>query len=398
MNFAAASKFDPALMERAGILARSEGRSEWYDRFRGRVMIPICDEIGRVIAFTGRILNPEASPAKYVNSPETPLFRKSRVLFALHLARRAIVDARRAILCEGQIDTIRCHLAGIENAVAAQGTAVTEDHARLLRRYSDEVVLMLDADAAGQNAALRSAELLIAAELGVRIAALPPGEDPDSLIRTAGRAAVERVIEQAVPAVVFLVNLQEARGELASEAGIARVVRAALDLAAAAPSPTQQELLLRQAADRLRLTETALRGQLQRLQGSRRYPTAPTAANGAAAEAPTTHPADEVGALSTIVRNPALLPLFRSFLPERLFVDAVCARLFRLALSVPPDRWLAEACAPSEEPEVGRLLSQLLAETALETVRREIYTDERAAREPLREIDRLDPNRTEPVS
>ena len=387
LKFAAARKYDPALLEKAGILARAEGRADVYDRFRGRIMIPICDELGRVIAFTGRILHPEASPAKYVNSPETPLFRKSRVLFALHLARRAIVDARRAVLCEGQIDTIRCHLAGLENAVAAQGTAITEEHARILRRYADEIVLMLDADTAGQNAALRSAELLIASELSVRVAALPPGEDPDSLIRKAGRAAVERAIEQAVPALVFLVNLQEARGELASEAGIARVTRAVLKLIAAAPSPTHQERLLRQAAARLRLSDAALRQDLHRIVGARR---GRTDLSVEAAETHPEHPADEIGALRTALRNPSLLPLFRSFLPERLFLDAICARLYRLILSVPSNQLTAEACAPSEAPEVGRLLSQLLSEIESETVRREIYTDEHAARDYILKLWRND--------
>lgn len=387
LKFAAARKIEPALLERAGVLARSEGRSDLYDRFRGRVMIPICDELGRVIAFTGRILNPEASPAKYVNSPETPLFRKGRVLFALHLARRAIVDARQAILCEGQIDTIRCHLAGIENAVAAQGTAVTDEHARILKRYADEVILMLDADTAGQNAALRSAELLIGAELSVRIAALPAGEDPDSLIRKAGRAAVERVIEQARSAVEFLLDVQAARGELASEAGVARAARSALELIAASPSPTHRDLMLRQAAARLRLSESSLREQLRRVIRARAVRRDYEAE---AEETPPTHPPDEVGALRTLLRNPGLLGQYRAFLPERLFVDADCARLYRLFLAEPPERWTAEACAPTEAPEVGRLLAQLCAENEAQLGKREIYTDEDALRDYILKLWRND--------
>jgi len=142
LAWGASKKYPPEALETAGLLLRGDsarGRGgEWWDRFRNRVMFPIRDEQGRVIGFSGRVLRAEDHPAKYVNSPETPLFHKSRVLYAIDQARHAIIDARQAILCEGQIDTLRCHLAGLTNVVAAQGTAVTEEHARILKRYADE--------------------------------------------------------------------------------------------------------------------------------------------------------------------------------------------------------------------------------------------------------------------
>ncbi|HEY8240720.1 MAG TPA: DNA primase, partial [Kiritimatiellia bacterium] len=138
--------YQPAQLELAGVLTRREESDEPYDRFRNRVMVPIRDDQGRVIAFSGRIMEADAKAAKYVNSPETPLFRKGRVLYALDKAKRPILESRTAILCEGQIDVIRCHAGGITTAVAAQGTALTEDHARLLKRYADAVVLVMDAD------------------------------------------------------------------------------------------------------------------------------------------------------------------------------------------------------------------------------------------------------------
>ncbi len=188
---------DLAVAVQAGVILRKEGTDRHYDRFRGRLMFPICDEQGRVIAFSGRTLDADAKTAKYVNSPETPLFTKGRVFYGLDKARREITDAGRAVICEGQLDLIACHAAGVRNAVAPQGTALTPEQARLLKRYCDEAVLCFDADAAGQNAAVRSLDGLLAAGLAVRVAAIPAPHDPDSFIREHGAEAFRAMLEGA---------------------------------------------------------------------------------------------------------------------------------------------------------------------------------------------------------
>jgi DNA primase len=160
--------------------------SDVYDRFRGRLMFPICNDVGEVIAFSGRILTGDTETAKYLNSPETPLFRKGSILFGLHKTKRALIEAESAIVCEGQLDLITLFEAGLTNVVAPQGTAFTESQARILKRYVSEVVLCFDADNAGQKAAERSLEPLLENDLVVRVAEMPPGEDPDSLVRTEG--------------------------------------------------------------------------------------------------------------------------------------------------------------------------------------------------------------------
>jgi DNA primase len=165
--------------------------SDVYDRFRARIMFPICNDVGEVIAFSGRLLQGDAQAAKYVNSPETPLFRKGNVLFGLHKTKRALIDANRAIVCEGQLDLITLFEAGITNVVAPQGTAFTESQGRLLKRFVDEVILCFDADAAGQKAAERSLDALLQNDLNVRVLEMPPGEDPDSLVRRDGREKFE---------------------------------------------------------------------------------------------------------------------------------------------------------------------------------------------------------------
>ena len=171
--------------------------SDVYDRFRGRLMFPICNDVGEVIAFSGRILKSEAESAKYLNSPETPLFRKGSILFGLHKTKRGLIDAGCAIVCEGQLDLITLFEAGLTNVVAPQGTAFTEGQARILKRYVNEVVLCFDADAAGQKAAERSLEPLLENNLVVRVAEMPPGEDPDSLIRKEGAEKFSARIQAA---------------------------------------------------------------------------------------------------------------------------------------------------------------------------------------------------------
>ena len=185
----------------------SNAKRTSYDRFRGRIMFPICNDIGEVIAFSGRLLKDEEGTAKYLNSPETPLFRKGNVLFGLHKTKRALIETNCAVVCEGQLDLIALYEAGIANVVAPQGTAFTESQARVLKRFVDEVVLCFDADAAGQKAAERSLEALLqkdrawfnafAYQLTVRIAEMPVGEDPDSLIRREGKEAFEKRVAEA---------------------------------------------------------------------------------------------------------------------------------------------------------------------------------------------------------
>ncbi len=197
VNWAVSRKYAPHDVEKAGLIVRKDNSGHYYDRFRGRLMFPICDEQGRVIAFSGRLLQPDAKAAKYVNSPETPIFSKSRVFYGLDKARRALLEAGSAVVCEGQLDMIACFMAGVENVVAPQGTAFTADHARILKRYASEAVLCFDSDEAGQNATLRSLDGLLESGLAVRVATIPAPDDPDSYIKAQGAQAFRSLIDQA---------------------------------------------------------------------------------------------------------------------------------------------------------------------------------------------------------
>ena len=160
-------------------------------------MFPICDEQGRVVGFSGRVLSGDEKTAKYVNSPETPIFTKSKIFFGLDKSKRAILDAGYAIICEGQLDLIACFTNGVQNIVAPQGTAFTEQHARIIKRYANEVVLCFDSDNAGQNAIVRSLDHLLASDLAVRVAVVPSPHDPDSFIKANGGEAFRKLVENA---------------------------------------------------------------------------------------------------------------------------------------------------------------------------------------------------------
>jgi DNA primase len=179
--------------EQAGLLARKRGH---YDRLRGRVVFPISDVRGRIIGFGGRALSAGQEP-KYLNTPESPIFRKREVLYGFPFALEAIRRAERAIICEGYFDRLALHRAGLAEGLATCGTALTLEHARQLRRRTRQVVLLFDGDEAGRKAVERALEVLLPEGLRVRCAALPPGEDPDTLLAARGAEALRALVESA---------------------------------------------------------------------------------------------------------------------------------------------------------------------------------------------------------
>jgi len=282
IEHAAGKKFSAELLEIAGLALRRDSGDGFYDRFRGRLMFPIGDEQGRTVGFSGRILTDEKDQPKYVNSPETPIFQKGRILFALHKARRAIIDQACAVVCEGQIDTISCHEAGIENAVAPQGTALTEQHARILKRYAEEAVLMFDADAAGQNAIVRSAEPLWDAGVVIRVAVLPQGHDPDSFVKAFGADKLRELIAGAPSFFEYLLDRLCKQHDPRSERGKLQIGRQMAEWLARIPNPILLATYAQRTTRQLDISEDALRREVAKLSGARRgQRDVPDADNGA---------------------------------------------------------------------------------------------------------------------
>jgi DNA primase len=233
-------------------------RSRCYDRFRHRLMFPITNDLGEVIAFSGRQINPNATGGKYVNSPESPLFSKGSILFGLSKSKRSIARSRQAIVLEGQIDLITAFEAGIENVTAPQGTALTERHAVLLKRFAEEVILFFDADAAGERAAERALEILYAAGLQVRIGVMPAGEDPDSLIRKGGVEAFRTLIAEAKDFFEFEIDRGLAGAGNQSVARRVALARRVAQFAGLVPDPVLRDTMIMRLAQRLGLPRESL--------------------------------------------------------------------------------------------------------------------------------------------
>ncbi len=187
----------------AGMAKSENGKT--YDRFRGRIMFPIFDSAGRPVAFSGRILVDDGKSAKYLNSPETELFNKSKILYGYHKAKQAIRKFDFSIIVEGQMDLLMCHQAGFSNAVATSGTALTRDHLTLLQRISNNVIMCFDSDTAGHNATLRAWALALSSSMEVKIAQISKGKDPADLILL-GSDLFKDSLKKAVSLIDFLLD------------------------------------------------------------------------------------------------------------------------------------------------------------------------------------------------
>ncbi len=263
LDFLSTRKFSREEISQSGLASSKEDSDALYSRFRGRVMFPIRNDYGEVIAFSGRVLDPEAKAAKYVNSPETPLFSKGKILYGLDKTKRALIEANAAIVCEGQLDLISAYEAGVKHVIAPQGTAFTGDQARLLRRFVETVLLCFDSDKAGQQATARSLPALLSQGLSVRVVSLPEGEDPDSLIRTKGPEAFLEVVSQAKDFFDHATARAEAAGELADPAGKSRLVRLLGPPLALVQDPSLREALLGRLASRLGIPQQAIRSAMK---------------------------------------------------------------------------------------------------------------------------------------
>ena len=275
--------FELADIAKAGLLIERE-RTEstnYYDRFRHRLMFPIHDASGRVIAFGGRILsdaNTDQGQAKYINSPEGPLFHKSSVLYAFHLARSEVSKTGSLIITEGYMDAIALHEAGFGNTVATLGTALTAQHITLLRRLSPQIVyLCFDGDSAGMKAALRSAPLFAAHNLDVRVIALPAEDDPDTFVKRNGAPAFEAAIKEAKLLAQYRLEQAVVPFDWTILAERKNAVRAGAQVIAEAPNATERDAYVMWLAhqwaraenvtesDRLRMLEDAVRSDVRQI-------------------------------------------------------------------------------------------------------------------------------------
>ncbi|MFQ5612587.1 MAG: DNA primase [Anaerolineae bacterium] len=286
--------YDQADLISAGLIIKSEDSPSSYDRFRDRLMIPIHNGQGQVIGFGARALQANQVP-KYLNSPQTPLFDKSATVYGLHLARKGIRDSGRAVIVEGYMDVLQAHQAGQTNVVAQMGTALTEPQLKLLKRYTKNFVLALDADTAGDAATLRGIDVARAAldrervavptarglirheerlDADIRIATLPPGKDPDDLLKESVEAW-QAVIDGAVPVIDFYFEMVSRDLDLATAKGKSQAVRELVPVLRDIGDPVAREHYLQKLARLVRIDERTLAAELEGRPPPRRAPQPP---------------------------------------------------------------------------------------------------------------------------
>ncbi len=272
-DFLEARGADARIAEQAGLLIKQPRKSGHYDRFRDRLMCPIAQTNGEVVGFSGRLLTegPEAEKAgaKYINSPESTIYKKSKQLFGIYQARDAFRSAGHAILVEGNFDVIRLHEHGFAQAIAPLGTALTDDQALRLRRLTGQVYLLYDGDRAGRAATLKGLQTLLSQDVSVRIASLPAGEDPDSLIGRDGPEALAQVLTRAQPAIEYFIHEVWVRADRSAE-GRARTMNEAAQVLKSISDPTQRDFAVGTLATALDVEESTLRRGLRRALQSQR--------------------------------------------------------------------------------------------------------------------------------
>ena len=257
LQVATRRKFSPQILERAGLVLANQKGSGFYDRFRNRITFPIHAATGRPVAFGARALDPNEQ-AKYINSPETPVYNKSATLYGLWRNRDAIRDAGVALVVEGYMDLIALAQYGIENAVASSGTALTTDQARLLRRYAPKTILIFDGDTAGATAAMRGIGSLFEVGLEVRVVTLPEDHDPDSYVRAHGPDGLLRLTKNAASAIDFLMEQFAQRDDLSTIDGKTRTANALAELVGRIKDNALKQLVIKDIAEKIGIDEETL--------------------------------------------------------------------------------------------------------------------------------------------
>ncbi|MBI3322756.1 MAG: DNA primase [Candidatus Omnitrophica bacterium] len=256
----------PAVLERAGLAIPRDEKQGWYDRFRGRVIFPIADSRGRVIAFGGRTL--EEDGPKYLNSPETELYIKGKVLYGLHLAAPEIRQKDFCIVVEGYMDMVMPFQHGFRNVVASMGTSLTDQQVRLIRRNTRNVVMVYDGDAAGESATLRGLDLLLEQEMRVRVAVLPGGSDPDSLIREQGPEKFAQALKQSQELFDYKLGRMTGKFNPAEVEGRVRICQEMLPTIKRVPNAIQRGEYVKRLAEALGISEQLLWTEMGRVKAN----------------------------------------------------------------------------------------------------------------------------------
>ncbi|MEE2845871.1 MAG: DNA primase [Gemmatimonadota bacterium] len=357
---AAKHGLEEELMLEVGLLGSSERSREPYDRFRGRIMFTIESRSGRVIAFGGRILEGDTKDApKYLNSPETPIYHKGSNLYGLSWARHSIRREESALVVEGYMDVVSLAAHGFENVVAPLGTALTPEQAKLLSRYTKRVLLLFDSDAAGLRATFKAGDTLLEVGLHPAVVTLPPGEDPDTLVRSEGREGLEQYLDQAVDVLDRKLQILDEKDYFSSIERTRSAVDRLLPTIRAASDPALHDIYVAKVADRTGVRRETLEAEMKRA-ASGSAPTrvaAPPSVPRIAA-----HRVPKLGAerilLLLMTKNPDFVERAGEHVGAGDFVDVAYRTIFQALLDDPELR----APPVSMDPVAARRLQEILSD------------------------------------
>ena len=264
-------KFDVFLMEKAGLIKKRDDGT-YHDYFHGRAMFPIFTSTGRVVGFGARKLFEDDPLGKYINSPETPIFNKSRLLYGLYQAKDFIREKGNVLLVEGYADVISLNQSGFKNVVASSGTALTVDQIRLIARYTKKIILIYDSDSAGSKATLRGMDLILQNDCDVKIAVLAEGDDPDSSIRRIGSEGFNKLLDDSISFVDFIAQSFENEGKKKTPESQTEMVRAIVSTISNIKDEIKRNFYIRYVAEKYHLFESTLHRELEKLIQRKRYP------------------------------------------------------------------------------------------------------------------------------
>ncbi|MBD3315417.1 MAG: DNA primase [Chitinivibrionales bacterium] len=359
MDFAKRHGIDTEDLAACGLVVKKENGS-CYDRFRDRIIFPIFDTAGRPIAFGARAMRAEGTP-KYLNSPETSLYRKNRTLYGLSHARSAIKERNHVLFVEGYMDFLSLFQAGIRNVAATSGTAFTKEHGQLIRRLTSKVVLLFDGDSAGADAARRAAFVLAPLGLEVRVLMLPGGEDPDSFVRAKGAdTLISLVEERALDAVAFVTDVAAKRHGENTPQGKSAIIRELEPLLQAMTDEIVRVEYVKHIAERLGIREDLVWKRAKPRQSSSQPE--PSLKNAAKRYLQT----EEGSFLHLLVRNPALAETTNEQISPEVFTDRFSRELYSLIMGgVREEGFDARLLDRADDPRMREVLSlMLLAEEA----------------------------------
>jgi DNA primase len=255
LNRAGKASLNTDMLNKAGLIVTRKDSTGHYDRFRNRLMFPILNVSGRVVGFGGRILSSTEKGPKYINSPETPIYQKGRLLYGLFQSKSGIQREDRVLLVEGYTDLMQLYQYGFDYSVASSGTALTDEQARLIRRYTKNVILLFDGDSAGFSAAIRGIDILLDSGLNVEIVALPKGTDPDSYLRKEGQNPLQKLLNSAKSFLDFQLDQMKEQGKLKTPTDRAAATRQLLLVLQKIRDPIERNVMVKDLAEKLNIEE-----------------------------------------------------------------------------------------------------------------------------------------------